>query len=64
MAKLEREELRRFLFRKHCDCGCGRVADTVRGPIGWRARALPDDRTRWRALAMLCAGDEGQVRAA
>lgn len=53
-----RSDLRVFLSRQRCACGCGRVADTVCGPPGWRAKALPRDRSRWRAMAYQCAQDE------
>lgn len=53
-----REDERLFLMRRRCDCGCGRYAELVRGPIGWRAKRLPADRSKWRALAYQCAESE------
>jgi hypothetical protein len=64
MPKPQPYELSVFLRGRHCECGCGRVADTVRGPIGWRGRGLPAERTRWRALAFRCAEAEHGEQAA
>jgi hypothetical protein len=47
-------DLRAFLFRRRCACGCGRHADLVRGPAGWRGNSLPD-RARWRGMTWDCA---------
>jgi hypothetical protein len=57
-ATLKGVELTRLLWRERCACGCGRHTDTVVGPRGWRSRALPDDRARWRVMASQCAQDE------
>jgi hypothetical protein len=53
-----RDEERLFLIRRRCDCGCGRYAKIVRGPPGWQAKRLPDDRSKWRGLARHCAESE------
>jgi len=57
MTDRRREEQRLFLLaRRRCDCGCGRVADTVVGPLG--SKRLPRDRSRWRAMAWQCVNEE------
>jgi hypothetical protein len=57
MANTQSSDLRAFLFRRRCACGCGRHAEVVRGPAGWHGKALPD-RARWRAMAWPCAINE------
>lgn len=51
-----RDAERLFLIRRRCDCGYGRVADTVRAPAGWRAKLLPAESVecaRWRGSARI-----------
>jgi hypothetical protein len=50
-----------FLARRRCECGCGRVADTVIGPP--RSKRLPSDQSKWRGLAWACAEAEQQEAA-
>jgi len=50
---------RLFLMNnRFCQCGCNRYADCVRPPAGWRAKAMPQDRNKWRALSHGCAAAE------
>jgi hypothetical protein len=37
----QRDIERMFLSRRRCECGCGRVADTVIG-LPWSKRVPPD----------------------
>jgi hypothetical protein len=57
------EEQRLFLMRRRCDCGCNRYAEICCGPLGRRAKRLPDDRSKWRGLATACAEAEQQEAA-
>ena len=60
-----REEIRLSLLRRRCECPaeCGRVADTLLPPIGWRGKGLPRDLTGCRAYAYQCAIEEQQQAA-
>jgi hypothetical protein len=54
-------EQRLYLARRRCDCGCNKFAEVIKGPIGWRAKRLPEERDRWRCLATACAEAEQQA---